>query len=137
MAKNEEAVKNDMFGFGDKNVAFAKYFIGTSYLNGLVSPDDNIDINISNVNFEPGCRNDWHIHHDGFQILLVTATKKRASPLNCLSLVTWLRSTKALSTGMALLRIPGSPTLRLPKGLVNGWKRLMTTTMINWRIREY
>ena len=38
MTKNEETVKNDMFGFGDKNVAFAKYFIGTSYLNGLVSP---------------------------------------------------------------------------------------------------
>ena len=73
MTKNEETVKNDMFGFGDKNVAFAKYFFGTSYLNGLVSPDDNIDINVSNVNFEPGCRNDWHIHHDGFQILLVTA----------------------------------------------------------------
>lgn len=36
MTKNEETVKNDMFGFGDKNVAFAKYFIGTSYLNGLV-----------------------------------------------------------------------------------------------------
>ena len=62
MAKNEHEVKNDLFGFGDKNVAFAKYFIGTSYLNGLVSPDDNIDVNISNVNFEPGCRNNWHIH---------------------------------------------------------------------------
>ena len=73
MAKNEHEVKNDLFGFGDKNVAFAKYFIGTSYLNGLVSPDDNIDVNVSNVNFEPGCRNNWHIHHDGFQILLVTA----------------------------------------------------------------
>ena len=56
MAKNEHEVKNDLFGFGDKNVAFAKYFIGTSYLNG-----------------EPGYRNNWHIHHDGFQILLVTA----------------------------------------------------------------
>ncbi len=73
MAENESAVKNDMFGFGDKNVAFAKCFIGTSYLNGLVSPDDNIDVSVANVNFEPGCRNDWHIHHDGFQILLVTA----------------------------------------------------------------
>ena len=62
MAKNEHEVKNDLFGFGDKNVAFAKYFTGTSYLNGLVSPDDNIDVNISNVNFEPGCRNNWHIH---------------------------------------------------------------------------
>ena len=36
MSKNEEAVKNDVFGFGEKNVAFAKYFIGTSYLNGLL-----------------------------------------------------------------------------------------------------
>lgn len=73
MARNEQAVKNDLFGFGDKNVAYAKYFIGTSYLNGLVSPDDNIDINVANVNFEPDCHNDWHIHHDGYQILLVTA----------------------------------------------------------------
>lgn len=73
MPKNEHEVKNDLFGFGDMNVAFAKYFVGTSYLNGLVSPDDNIDVNISNVNFEPGCRNNWHIHHNGFQILLVTA----------------------------------------------------------------
>ena len=73
MAKNEHEVKNDLSGFGDKNVAFAKYFIGTSYLNGLVSPDDNIDVNVSNINFEPGYRNNWHIHHDGFQILLVTA----------------------------------------------------------------
>jgi Uncharacterized conserved protein, contains double-stranded beta-helix domain len=38
----------------------------------LVKPEDNIDFGISNVTFEPGCRNDWHIHHDGFQILLVT-----------------------------------------------------------------
>ena len=73
MARNEQEVKNDMFGFGDKNVAFAKYFIGTSYLNGLVPGDENIDVNVSNVNFEPGCRNNWHIHHDGFQIIMCTA----------------------------------------------------------------
>lgn len=65
MAKNEEAVKNDMFGFGDKNVAYARYFIDTSYLNGLIVSDDNVDINVANVNFEPGCRNDWHLHHNG------------------------------------------------------------------------
>ena len=34
MAKNEYEIKNDLLGFGDKNVTFAKYFIGTSYLNG-------------------------------------------------------------------------------------------------------
>ena len=27
---------------------------------------------IGNVTFEPGCRNNWHIHHKGGQILLVT-----------------------------------------------------------------
>lgn len=59
MANNEEAVKNDLFGFGDKNVAFAKYFIGDSYLNSLISADDNIDVHVANVSFEPGCRNNW------------------------------------------------------------------------------
>lgn len=73
MANNEEAVKNDLFGFGDKNVAFAKYFIGDSYLNSLISADDNIDVHVANVSFEPGCRNNWHVHHNGYQLLLVTA----------------------------------------------------------------
>jgi quercetin dioxygenase-like cupin family protein len=30
-------------------------------------------VGIGNVTFEPGCRNNWHIHHKGGQILLVTA----------------------------------------------------------------
>ena len=73
MENNEEAVKNDLFGFGDKNVAFAKYFIGDSYLNSLISADDNIDVHVANVSFEPDCRNNWHVHHNGYQLLLVTA----------------------------------------------------------------
>lgn len=73
VANNEEAVKNDLFGFGDKNVAFAKYFIGDSYLNSLISADDNIDVHVANVSFEPDCRNNWHVHHNGYQLLLVTA----------------------------------------------------------------
>lgn len=73
MANNVEAVKNDLFGFGDKNVAFAKYFIGDSYLNSLISADDNIDVHVANVSFEPDCRNNWHVHHNGYQLLLVTA----------------------------------------------------------------
>ena len=73
MVNNEEAVKNGLFGFGDKNVAFAKYFIGDSYLNSLISADDNIDVHVANVSFEPGCRNNWHVHHNGYQLLLVTA----------------------------------------------------------------
>ncbi|WP_318765419.1 cupin domain-containing protein [Lactiplantibacillus carotarum] len=63
--------KSGLFGLGDKNEAYAKYFIGDSYLNPLAG-GEGIDVNVSNVTFEPGCRNDWHIHHDGYQILLVT-----------------------------------------------------------------
>lgn len=73
MEKNENEVKNNLFGFGKLNTQYANVFIGNSYLNSLVSKDDNIDVGVSSVNFEPGCRNNWHIHHNGFQILLVTA----------------------------------------------------------------
>ncbi|MFB9768590.1 cupin domain-containing protein [Lactiplantibacillus modestisalitolerans] len=61
-----------VFGLGEKNVAYQQYFIGTSYLQHL-GGDDQTDVNVSNVTFEPGCRNNWHIHHNGYQILLVTS----------------------------------------------------------------
>ncbi|WP_096818462.1 cupin domain-containing protein [Lactococcus fujiensis] len=61
-----------LFGLGDKNDAFAKYFIGQSYLKHLVDPHDNIDFGVGVVTFEPRCRNNWHIHREGYQILLVT-----------------------------------------------------------------
>lgn len=73
MSNNENEVKNGLFSLGAENDAYAKYFMGTSYLNVLVAPDENIDVAVANVSFEPGCRNDWHIHHDGYQILVVTA----------------------------------------------------------------
>lgn len=60
-----------IFSKGDKNDAYAKYFIGQSYLH-LLSQEQ---VMIANVTFEPGCRNNWHIHHadkGGGQILLVT-----------------------------------------------------------------
>lgn len=58
-----------VFPMGEKNEAFAKYFVGQSYLNMLTTER----VPIGNVTFEPGCRNNWHIHHKGGQILLVTA----------------------------------------------------------------
>lgn len=58
-----------IFPTGEKNEAFAKYFVGQSYLNMLSTQG----VVIGNVTFEPGCRNNWHIHHKGGQILLVTA----------------------------------------------------------------
>ena len=68
--------KENVFGLGSENTAYAKYFIGRSYLNPLTNPQETL--NIANVTFEPGCRNNWHIHHaksGGGQILICTAGK--------------------------------------------------------------
>ena len=59
------------FGQGEPNDAYAQYFIGQSYLKPLTDPKETIYI--ANVTFEPGCRNNWHIHHassGGGQILI-------------------------------------------------------------------
>ena len=58
-----------IFPVGEKNEAFAEFFIGQSYLKMLTTEG----VGIANVTFEPGCRNNWHIHHKGGQILLCTA----------------------------------------------------------------
>ena len=57
-----------IFPKGKTNDAYAQYFNGTSYLQALSTEG----VAIANVTFEPGCRNFWHIHHKGGQILLVT-----------------------------------------------------------------
>lgn len=65
----------NVFGLGAKNSAYAEYFIGTSYLNPLTDPA-KASVFLANVTFEPGCRNNWHIHHaaeGGGQILICTA----------------------------------------------------------------
>lgn len=64
--------KENVFGLGEPNNSFAKYFIGNSYLNSLTNPKE-CPIFLANVTFEPGCRNNWHIHHatkNGGQILI-------------------------------------------------------------------
>lgn len=61
--------KSGAFGLGAENTAYAKYFIGQSYLNPLTSEG----VSSANVTFEPKCRNNWHIHHKGGQILLITS----------------------------------------------------------------
>lgn len=64
----------NVFGTGKPNTAYAKYFVGDSYLNLLTKPGDPIAI--ANVTFTPGCRNNWHIHQaksGGGQILICTA----------------------------------------------------------------
>ncbi len=64
----------NVFGLGNKNDAFAMYFTGDSYLNPLTKKEDGLAV--FNVTFEPGCRNNWHIHHaksGGGQLLICTA----------------------------------------------------------------
>ena len=59
-------VADPVFPKGEPNTAYAKYFIGGSYL----APLSKGKIPVSNVTFEPGCRNNWHIHHGGIQVLI-------------------------------------------------------------------
>ncbi len=47
------------FPIGTTNDAFAKYFVGQSFL----APIAGQEFPMFNVTFEPGCRNNWHIHH--------------------------------------------------------------------------
>ena len=65
--------ENEMvFPIGAPNDAYGKYFIGQSYL----APVSTEQFGIFNVTFEPGCRNNWHIHHaksGGGQILICVA----------------------------------------------------------------
>lgn len=71
----EEFEKQNIFGTGAENTGFAQYFIGNSYLNPLTDPK-NCAVFMANVTFEPGCRNNWHIHHatkGGGQLLICTA----------------------------------------------------------------
>lgn len=61
--------KQEIFPIGEKNDAYSQYFIGQSYL----APLSTEQVGIFNVTFEPGCRNNWHIHKaekGGGQILL-------------------------------------------------------------------
>ncbi len=61
-----------VFPVGQPNDAFAQYFIGQSYL----APLSTRQVGVFNVTFEPGCRNNWHVHcadEGGGQILVCVA----------------------------------------------------------------
>ena len=64
----------NMFGTGTANTAYARFFIGDSFLHPLTDPKSGLFA--ANVTFESGCCNNWHIHHaskGGGQLLLCTA----------------------------------------------------------------
>lgn len=74
-SEKESFDKANMFGQGMPNDGFAQYFIGSSFLHPLTDVK-NGQFPLFNVTFEPGCHNNWHIHHadkGGGQILICTA----------------------------------------------------------------
>ena len=73
MDQNEFTQQN-LYGHEAENTAYAQYFNGQSYLKPLTKPESGLFL--ANVTFEPGCRNNWHIHHakkGGGQMLICTA----------------------------------------------------------------
>lgn len=69
LSEKEKYASTIMFPIGEPNNAYAKYFIGQSYL----APISNLQVKMYNVTFEPKCRNNWHIHRaktGGGQILV-------------------------------------------------------------------
>lgn len=55
ISSKEEFDRQNVFGQGKENTAFAQYFIGKSYLNPLTVPGES-KVSLANVTFEPGCR---------------------------------------------------------------------------------
>lgn len=111
--KKDEFEKMNIFGMGNPNDAYAKYFVGNSFLNPLTEIRSS-SVFLTNVTFEPGCRNNWHIHHatkGGGQILICTAGEgwyqeegKEAIPLKPGMIIT---IPIMLSIGMELKMILG------------------------------
>lgn len=64
-----EHQRNMIFSIGEPNTALAQYFNGRSYL----APLSNEQVIFFNVTFEPGVRNNWHVHRadkGGGQVLV-------------------------------------------------------------------
>ena len=62
----QKPYSTSVWPLGEPNTAYAKYFIGNSYLALM-------DGGMVNVTFEPRCRNNWHIHHKQVQVLVCVA----------------------------------------------------------------
>lgn len=58
MSEKDKYQNTIFFPIGDPN-PYGEFFVGQSYL----APVSSAQVPIFNVTFEPGCRNNWHIHH--------------------------------------------------------------------------
>lgn len=75
-ADRSDFEKANMFGVGAPNDDYAQYFVGSSYLNPITRSAKPGEPFVANVTFEPGCRNNWHVHRalqGGGQMLICTA----------------------------------------------------------------
>ena len=91
----------NLFGKGAPNVAYAKYFIGDSFLKAVTTPATGV--HLSNVTFAPGCRNNWHIHH---------ATKGGGQLLLCIAGEGWYQEEGKPAVSL----VPGS-VIEIPEGV--------------------
>ena len=66
---NKVGIADSPYPVGNPNTGYAQYFIGNSYLAPLEAEKGGV----VNVTFEPGCRNNWHIHHKQVQVLICVA----------------------------------------------------------------
>ncbi|MBR5907380.1 MAG: carboxymuconolactone decarboxylase family protein [Bacteroidales bacterium] len=86
------------FPKGVANETYAKFFIGNSYVAPIkpanLTEGEATVMPIVNVSFEPGCRNNWHIHHGARQILICVSGKGWYQE--------WGKAPVALSPGMVI-----------------------------------
>ena len=71
-AQNMETTvpETSAFPTGKSNVAYEQYFSGRSWLAPLTSMKE-LNVPVSNVTFEPRCRNNWHSHTGGQLLICV------------------------------------------------------------------
>ena len=113
MKSIKELKENSPFPIGEENKGFAQYFSGKSYLSFLSTEQ----VGIAHVTFEPGCRNNWHIHHGAGQILICTAGtgyyQEWGKELRELQPGDVVNSLQKLNIGMGQSQTVGFLTLRL------------------------
>ena len=69
MLTKDEFQMATSYPIGEPNSGYAQYFVGNSYVASLDAENGGP----VNVTFEPGCRNNWHIHHRSVQVLVCVA----------------------------------------------------------------
>ena len=73
MLTKEEFQMSTPYPIGLPNTAYAQYFVGQSYRTPMDGDSKSPSSGMANVTFEPGCRNNWHIHHKDVQVLVCVA----------------------------------------------------------------